>query len=459
MYIPHLYDGRAKKTYVSGYWEGFRSTKGFTVTNNVPTAAELGGDFSDILTNTQATVVDPTTLQPIPIFDPLGRPVRNGQIFDPYSTRQVTAGQVDPVTGIVAKSTGLVREPFAENVITGVPLNPQALTYIKAFFPAPNLNVPPNTFPNFAASSSDVIKSDQFGVRFDHTFGNNDTLYGNFYYAQPTRTFPNSLLIGGNTARNSSRVTAVGYTHLFSSTLLGTFHYGYNWTFFGTTNVPGGVDLLNATNQAGLTPVRNAIPIVPQIGLSPRLGGTGQFAIPLGPIRSHQFSADIQKIHGSHTFSVGAMLFHIHSFDDGWGTSIGFDQYPTSANYVFNGSNSNASGSGDGLASMLLNLPSNLFGFVGYTGADDKTNWQGYYLQDKWQASKKLNIQIGIRYDYVPPARYKNDEVSGWNPDCPVPATPALPGSAEAAAITNACFLIPIPFSTPPGSGPVPNPS
>src|SRR5204862_5039683 len=92
-------------------------------------------------------------------------------------------------------------------------------------------------------------------------------------------------------------------THLFSPTLLGTFHYGYNWTFFGTTNVPGGVDLLNATNQAGLTPVRNAIPIVPQIGLSPRLGGTGQFAIPLGPIRSHQFSADIQKIHGSHTRS------------------------------------------------------------------------------------------------------------------------------------------------------------
>src|SRR5215472_6213750 len=37
--IPHLYDGRAKKTYVSGYWEGFRSTKGFTQTNSVPSQA------------------------------------------------------------------------------------------------------------------------------------------------------------------------------------------------------------------------------------------------------------------------------------------------------------------------------------------------------------------------------------------------------------------------------------
>src|SRR5947208_13124288 len=99
--------------------------------------------------------------------------------------------------------------------------------------------------------------------------------------------------------------------------------------------------------------VRNSIPIFPQISQSHHLGGTGQFAIPLGPIRSHQFSADIRKIHGSHTFSAGAMLFHIHSFDDGWGTSIGFDQFPTSATY---GGNLNASTTGDGLASMLLNL-------------------------------------------------------------------------------------------------------
>jgi len=334
-------------------------------------------------------------------------------------------------------------------------LNPQALTYLKAFYPAPNLNVGPNVFPNFAAASSQVIKSDQFGVRVDHTFANNDTLYGNLYYTQPTETFPTSLLAGATVNQNLARVIAVGYTHLFSPTLLGSFHYGYDYTNYASTNTPGGEALLNATDQAAFTPVRDGIPIVPQISLSPRLGGTGQFAIPLGPIRSHQFSADIQKISGSHTISGGAMLFHIHSFDDGWGSSIGFDQFATSATY---GSNLNASSTGDGLASMLLNLPSSLFGFVGYTAADDKTNWQGYYLQDKWQASKKLTLQIGIRYDYVPPATYKNNEVSGWNPDCPVPSTPPTT-QGQINAIVNACFLLPISFPTPPGnpSWPFPN--
>jgi hypothetical protein len=436
--IPHLYDGRDKRTYVSGYWEGFRSTKGFTVQNNVPSAAELNGDFSDLLIpNSQfPNAGKPVDNQGNPLpKDGLGRQLLNGQIFNPYSTRQVNGS--------------LVRDPFPGNVIPPTQLNQQALTYLKAFYPLPNLNVAPNVFPNFAAASSQVIKSDQFGVRIDHTFANNDTLYGNFYFAQPKETFPTSLLTGANVSNNKARVVAVGYTHLFSPTLLGSFHYGYNYTNYGSTNTPGGEALLNATGQAALEPVRNGIPIVPQISLSPRLGGTGQFAIPLGPIRSHQFSGDIQKIRGSHTLSAGAMLYHIHSFDDGWGQATGFDPVPTSATY---GTNLNASNTGDGLASMLLNLPSNLFGFVGATFADDKTNWQGYYLQDKWQASKKLTLQIGIRYDYVPPAHYKNNQTSDWNPECPVPATRPLPNSPQAIALENACFLIPVPFPTPPTS-------
>ncbi len=448
--IPHLYDGRAKKTYISGYYEGFRSTEGFTVRNNVPSAAELSGDFSDLLVpNAQ----HPNQGQPSGVVDPLGRPILNGQIFNPYSTRQVATGQTDPVTGLPVNcgpttTTCLVRDPFPGNIIN-LPLNQEALTYLTAFYPLPNLNVPPNTFPNFAASSPQVITSNQFGIRVDHTFHNNDNLYGAFYYVQPSETFPTSLLTGATVNTNNARVVAVGYTHLFGPTLLASFHYGYNYTNFGSTNTPGGVALLNATGQAAFEPVRNNIPIVPQINLQPRLGGTGQFAIPLGPIRGQEFSVDVQKIKGAHTFGAGFMLYHIHSFDDGWGSTVGFNQFASSATY---GNNQNVSSTGDGLASMLLNLPANLFGFVGTTYANDKTNWTGYYLQDKWQASRKLNIQIGIRYDYVPPAHYYQNQVSGWNPACPIPATRPLPYTPEAVQFQNACFLIPVPFPTPPTS-------
>ncbi len=434
------YDGRKKKTYFFGYWEGFRSTQGFTLFNNVPTANELNGDFSDLLTNTQATGSNGA-----PLYDPLGRPIMNGQIYNPYSTRQVTAGQVDPVTGLIAQSSGFVRDPFAGNIVPSGMLNPQVLAYIHAFYPLPNYGPGGNSFPNYAIDSNQVITSNQYGVKVDHTFSNNDTLYGNFYYFQPLETSPNSLLLGSGITQNEARVVAVGYTHLFSPTLLGTFHYGYNWTDFGSTNQPGGTALLAATGTTGFEPVRDGIPEVPQISLAPRLGGTGQFAIPLGPIQSHELSADIQKISGSNTISAGLMLYRIHSFDDGWGSSIGFDQFPSSALF---GSNSNAASTGDGLASALLNLPSSLFGFVGNTAANDTTLWQGYYIQDKWQASKKLSVQIGMRYDYVAPPTYKNNQVAGWNPNCPAAGNSLT--AAQQAQVIQSCYLIPEPFVQPP---------
>src|SRR6266576_1192074 len=106
------YDGRKAKTYFSGYWEGYRSTQGFTQFNSVPTGAELGGNFSDLLTGQQA--VDPTTNQPI--VDPLGRPVMGVQFYTPYTPRTISAGAPAPVTGLVAKRIVSGLDPFPENI-------------------------------------------------------------------------------------------------------------------------------------------------------------------------------------------------------------------------------------------------------------------------------------------------------------------------------------------------------
>ncbi|HEV2499591.1 MAG TPA: TonB-dependent receptor [Terriglobia bacterium] len=409
-----LYDGRRAKTYFFGYYEGFRSSQGFTSFNSVPTQQELKGDFSDLLTSTAVGT------------DPLGRTIFKGEIFNPYSTRQITAGQVDPVTGLVAQSTGQVRDPFAGNMIPQSMLNQQALTYLHAFYPVPNFGPGGNNFPNLAVSTSQVISDDQFGVKLDHTFSNNDTLFGGFYLTNPNEIQPNTLLLGTSTQLNNAKEISTGYTHLFSPTFLLTLHYTYQYTHYFSGNTPAGLALSEATNQIGFEPVKNGVPLVPQIGLAPRLGGTGQFSIPLGPIRSHIINVDVQKISGSHTLTAGLMYYHIHSFDDGWGMTQSFDQFPTSS---IIGPGNNQAQTGDGLASMLLNLPSGLSGFLGQTAANTTGLWQGYYVQDKWQASRKLNLELGLRYDFVPPLNYANNQTSGFSNNC-------------------ACFLISQPFGT-----------
>ena len=428
------YDGRKKHTYFFGYWEGFRSSQSFTEFANVPTAGELGGDFSDILTNTPVGT------------DPLGRTIMAGEIVNPYSSRQVTAGSVDPVTGLTAQSTGLVRDPFPGNVIPTSMLTQQALTYIHAFFPAANYGPGGNNFPNFTDVSPQTTTSDQFGTSLEHTFSNNDTLFGKFFFTQPNEVYANNLLLGANTNENHGRMVALGYTHLFSPTLLATLHYGYQWLYFEYTTQPAGAALLNATNAEGIDPIINNTPIVPEVSIGPRISGTNQFAIPQGPMRTHQINFDIQKVHGTHTVSAGLLVMRIHGYDNGWGTSLTFDQYPTSA--LGAGSVNNLS-SGDGLASMLLNLPSDLQPFVGLTGADIKTYRIGAYLMDKWQASKKLNVQAGLRWDMATPPSYLSNEFSMWNSNCPtgnyVNAT-----QTQINQIEEQCLLMPVPYAPQP---------
>lgn len=442
------YDGRKKHTYFFGYWEGFRESQGFTEFANVPTAQELGGDFSDILTNTSIGT------------DPLGRTMYQGQIYNPYTTRQVTAGSVDPITGLMAQGTGLVRDPFAGNLIT-TPLTPQALTYVNAFYPAANFGPGGNSFPNFTSLSKQIVSSDQFGVALDHTFANNDALSGKFYYTQPDEVGANPMKIGANVTQNHARMATLNYSHLFSPTLLASVHYGYSDQFFQWStagNQAGGTALLNMLNEQGNLPVESGIPIVAEISVGPRLSGTNQFAVPQGPDHQHQLNVDIQKVHGSHTLSAGLLIFHTHAFVNGWGTSLGFDQFPTSG---LSAGDVNQPATGDGLASLLLNLPSNMTAFFGNTAADLTTHWLGTYAQDKWQVSKKLTLEVGLRWDFQAPPHFKNNEFSMWNSQCP-------PGNFTTAAaiyqVEEQCMLMPIPYvqlptaTTPnPLSWPVPN--
>jgi Carboxypeptidase regulatory-like domain len=444
------YNGRDKHTYFFGYWEGFGSTQGFTEFANVPTSAEEGGNFSDILTSTQAT-----SSSGQPLFDNLGRPIIKGQIYNPYSGRQVTAGSTDPVTGKAATTTGIVRDPIPGNIIPPGMLIPQASPYLKAFYPAPNYGPGGNSFPNFVTASNQIISAQQFGVGLNHTFKNNDSLEGKFYFTNPNRTQPNALLLGTSIGQNHARAASVGYTHLFTPTLLASIHYGYTWYNAPSYTTPGGQSLIDATNQGAILDNENGFPLVPYVTIGPRLTGTSQSDAPIGPFRTHEITGDIQKVHGANTFGIGLLYMHIHDQDNAWQTIYSFDQYPTSA---ITGASTNVTTTGDGLASMLLNLPTALTTFFGVTGADISSNWIGAYIQDKWQVTKNLSVQLGTRWDFESPPHYKNNEFSMWNVNCPIGS------SATEQQIEEQCLLMPIPYvieptaSNPnPLSWPVPN--
>ena len=64
-------------------------------------------DFSDLISLQSGNVG----------ADILGRTFPRGTVFDPATTRQLAAGQIDPVTGMAATRAGFVRDAFAGNRI------------------------------------------------------------------------------------------------------------------------------------------------------------------------------------------------------------------------------------------------------------------------------------------------------------------------------------------------------
>ena len=369
-------------TWFEAYWEGFRSVQRLTSFASVPTQAMRNGDFSGILGSQVGT-------------DSLGRPIYQNEIFDPATSRSDSTNPAN-----------IIRDPVPGNIIPASRINPVTLLVLAKYYPLPNLNVGPSVLPNYIFAGSNNTQSDQTGIRVDHRFGDNDTLFGRYNRSNATLLRPESLPTYQQSLVNYAQTFALGYTHLFSPTLILNIRYGYTNTNFGEFDGAAGQAFLTATNFDQLAPAKNGIALGPEVGISNGYTGTSQFAIPLGPQYNHDGHADLSIVRGTHTIGAGAMIYHIHSFDDGWGMQTNFTRNATSQGGLVNGS-------GSGAASFMLGLPDNLYGFLGNTSADERGWWYGGYVQDQWQMSKNLTVTYGLRYDFVQPPSYGSKIVSG----------------------------------------------
>ncbi len=381
--LPH-WNGK-NNTWFAVYWEGFRSAQTLSHFGSTFTAAMTKGDFSALLGPQVGT-------------DCLGRSEYKNEIYDPTTSRP------DP-----CHPGESLRDPFPGNIIPPNRINPDASLILQKYYPAPNLNVAANVLPNIQFNAPNATASDVTGIRLDHRFGNNDTLFGRYNRANANRTSPEALPSPGfvHTLSNYAQEYAVGYTHLFGTTTILNLHYGYTNTNDYSNDQAAGAAFDSALNVSLAMPAKDGIALGPEVGISNGYSGVSQFAIPLGPQESSDYHADLSKVVGNHTLGVGGMFYRIHSFDDGWGAQTIFTQNATSQDAL-------TGATGLGPASFMLGTLDRYYAFLGDTAADQTVNWYGGYVQDQWRASKKLTITAGLRYDYVAPANF-HKIVSGFD--------------------------------------------
>src|ERR1700744_2339823 len=209
-------------TFFSGYWEGFRSEQTQSYLSSTLTDAMRGGDYSAVLGTT-----------PIGIDD-LGRPEYANEIYDPYSTT------TDP-----KDASKIIRNPYPNNTIPTGEINSAALAILNKYSPPPNLNVAPDVLPNFAFNGNTSTKADQVGIRIDHEFNQNNTVFFRFNRSNNNVTSPEGFPGYEGEKSNYSRAFAGGYTHVFSPNTILNIRYGYTETSFSVFDPPAGTDFLH----------------------------------------------------------------------------------------------------------------------------------------------------------------------------------------------------------------------
>jgi hypothetical protein len=429
--IPHVYDGRNKTFFFADY-QGTRIRQGQTHTNTVPTAAEVSSgftDLSDIINGQGGTRTDA-----------LGRTFRNGTVFDPATTRPVTQGVADPVTGLTATATGFVRDPFY-----GTSAAPQAIPALMTDFTTPGAIALLNQIPSDRldqnalkilalyppAMTTGIVNNetvnpplqnriDQSDIRMDHNFSDKDQMFGRvsfsinpMYNPPPFQGYADGgalAISGGGHQWNPTLNTVLSETHSFSPTVINEIRVGV--TRQSTTALQAYADTMGIPAQFGIQgiPQRNRNGGLPTLGIGglTQIGSTAWFPSE-EPNQTDQLMENVTFLKGGHTFKAGIEVQHIKwaVLQPSW----------SRGQFNFGGSYTEIPGNGTGttgMAQMLLNptlapppsgnevlsggsdtvFASNIF------NRDFTHNYYAGYFQDDWKVTPKLTLNLGLRYEY-----------------------------------------------------------
>jgi Carboxypeptidase regulatory-like domain/TonB dependent receptor len=428
------------KLFFFGDYEGLRRVLGTPQTGSVPTQAEISSKY----TNFQDMITTGTE------SDSLGRTFVLGTAFDPATTRLVTAGTPDPVSGMTPSKTGYVRDPFAGsascatiaapttgncptlNQIPSSRLDPNAVSMLE-LYPAPNKSGLTN---NFTSNFALFEHRNSFDIRGDYDPSDKNQLFYRFSYDDDPQYIPGifgGIADGGAFQQGlqtaHANQSAGAWTHVFTPNAINVARVGLNHLHTTRYGPEGGV--------SGI-PAQFGIQGVPQ---TTENGGLGEYDInglttmgsnaylPSDEIsQTLQLTDDFTKIWKQHSFKMGVESQHIKFDTLQPAYSRGNFDYNGQYTDVPQGSTGTSSIGGTGRVQFLVTPATSSVGGVNYSGGSDSINasninttydyktYTALYLQDDWKLSPKVTLNLGLRWDYFSPIQETNGGQANFVP-------------------------------------------
>jgi Carboxypeptidase regulatory-like domain len=385
-------DGPVKMFYLGAY-EGYREGTPNPLTVSYPEPEMRNGDFSKL-----TTVVNG---QAIPVT-----------IYNPFDATVDAAGNV-------------TRQPFPGNVIPKNMLNPVALAVTK-YMPLPNQPAPPNS--RYATSNLSIpsfFDKDKFYnliLKFDFNIGSKHRAY--FRHASNDRTEDRAVngidnkpgTDGQQPFQRINDAYVADWTFTASPTVIIDVRGSYNRFIekgFGRANE--GFDIASFGLPASLIKSLPSPIYFGRWNFYTGVSGTTSIYNSLGRSQSNNYTntyelqGNMTKVAGPHTIKFGADIRQINYEIQNTGDILGFNSFTGFTQKVWN--QSSDATSGDPFATFLLGIPE---GSSNYPLFPWWKQWYtGLFVNDDWKVSRRLTLNLGLRYDLTPFAHEKWNRQNG----------------------------------------------
>lgn len=382
------------KMFFFGDYAGQRELRGLDYLNTVPTDKVRAGDFSDFR-NANGSLI---------------------QVWDPYSTR------VNP-----DNPSGFIRTQFPNNVIPSSAIG-QVAGNVASVYPTPNL---PGNFNNYQSAPNRVIDDNQYTARIDYQptpknsmffriqqqWFNLDAPQGQANCCLPTpasaaQKFQLGPWVAGiQNTRLRTHGGAFNWSRVWTPAIVGEFRAGWARTnpstFHSDYGIPAadslGIRNVNLTDNSTGIPSMNVADFT---GLS---GGPG--FLPARPRQvNYQIDYNVYWTKARHNLKFG---YHVVRRDVSPFTNadtrgvLNFNRAFTSDPVTRTG--------GSGFATLLLGLVQN--GSRGFLlGVPGLRAWENAaFFQDDWKVSRRLTLNLGVRYEVFSPETEKYDRMTSFD--------------------------------------------